>query len=283
MTDSIVLKAKKKRIWEIDFLRGFALFFMIIDHFLYNFYVYPDFWKWDLTKNKLISGITKFATYYWTDLRQIEVLKIELHYYFVIAFIMISGISTVFSKSSLKRSLQVLLGAYIISIVTNVFATFIGERFEIPFGILHTIGYSMLIYSLIDIFVKNKYVSLVIGLAVIAFYYLIPYLGVGELKDLTLSMFDKKFYLSLLGFGDLPSADFFGMVPWFGFFFIGVFLGKTVYKKRVSVIPSIDGKWNKLFIFLGQNSIWVYLLHQVVLLLLFVIIGLLAGYSIPLL
>lgn len=271
----------KKRIWEIDFLRGFALFMMMIDHFLYNFHVYPNTFEWSLKAGDVYSEFSYFATFYWFRIKKFDILGIPIHFYFVILFILISGISTTFSRSSLRRSLQVLLGAYLVSIFTNLFSGTFGYRFEIPFGILHTIGFSMLIYSLIDLKFKNKYVSLILGILIIAYYYAIPSFGLPKIEVKTNSMLTKEFIYSLIGWARLPSADFFGMVPWFGYFLIGTFLGKTLYKRRESLVPNLDGKYASMFKFLGRHSIWVYLTHQIILFALFVIISYLFGYKLP--
>lgn len=273
---------KIKRIWEIDFLRGVALLFMVIDHFIYNFYSYPDTFKWKLRAGELFTEFKYFANFYWKNIKKFELLGTSLHYYFVILFILISGISTTFSRSSLKRSLQILVGAYLVSIFTCIFAGSFGPGFEIPFGILHTIGFSMLIYSLIDLKFKSKYISLAIGLIVIGFGYSIPHIGLKMVEVKTNSMFVKEFYLAIIGLGRLPSADYFGMVPWLGYFMIGTFLGKTLYKEKVSRVPNLDGKYASMFKFLGRNSIWVYLTHQVILFVLFIAIAYLFGYRIPL-
>lgn len=270
---------RRKRIWEIDFVRGLCLAFMIVDHFFYDFSQLPSVLGW-IVPGSMLEPFLKFAAFYWAEIHTFAIAGIRIQYIFVALFIIISGISTHFSKSSLKRSFQVLAGAYLISLVTYLIGNMIHYSvLSIPFGILHTIGYSMLIYSLLQKISKSKYLDLVMFVVVMISGWILSSLGLKN-PDVSSNPLDRSFYLALLGVGRLVSADFFGMLPWLGYFFLGGFIGKTVYHERKSFIPTLDGKWNRPFLWLGKNSIWVYLTHQVVIFVIVVLVGLIFGYQI---
>ena len=60
------------------------------------------------------------------------------------------------------------------------------------------------------------------------------------------------------------SSDYFPLLPHLGFFLIGAALGKTLYKRRTSLLPKVKDT-NPILRFLrfcGKHSLWIYLLHQ---------------------
>ncbi len=87
----------------------------------------------------------------------------------------------------------------------------------------------------------------------------------------------QDFMLSLVGFRSVGS-DFFSLLPWVGWTLLGAFLGKTVYSKRRSLLPKLDGKWNKPFAYAGNKCLWIYVFHQVVLILIIAIVFCPMGY-----
>ncbi|GAB4264318.1 heparan-alpha-glucosaminide N-acetyltransferase [Thermincola ferriacetica] len=110
---------ERKRIWELDFLRGIALILMIIFHFLYDlneFFHYP------------VAYYT--GVYYYIG-------KVS-----VILFMLISGISSSLSRNNLKRGLRLLIIAMGITAVTHLWQA----KWGIKFGILHFLGVSIMLY-----------------------------------------------------------------------------------------------------------------------------------------
>ena len=65
---------------------------------------------------------------------------------------------------------------------------------------------------------------------------------------------------------DFASSDYFPLHPNLGYFLIGAAIGKTLYRKKESLLPALAdyGIWKPLC-FLGRHSLWVYLLHQPIL------------------
>jgi uncharacterized membrane protein len=57
------------------------------------------------------------------------------------------------------------------------------------------------------------------------------------------------------------------LFPNLGFFLLGAVLGRTAYRKKVSLMPKISEKnpLVRVLCFCGRQSLWIYLLHQPVL------------------
>ena len=111
--------------------------------------------------------------------------------------------------------------------------------------------------------------------------YITPLLGVtnpdytGLLTAiLTMALTVLYTFIGLKLFG----ADCFGLLPCAGVVFIGMFIGKTLYKNKKSLMPKLDGTWKKPFVFVGNNALLIYLLHQVVSVAIIVLLYLIAGY-----
>ncbi|RYD05969.1 hypothetical protein N752_06905 [Desulforamulus aquiferis] len=110
------------RIWELDFFRGIAIIIMVLFHLLFDlneFYNVPINYEQGLIyySGKLAASI----------------------------FIFISGISCTLSKNNLKRGLILLMIALVITIIT----AYAVPGSNIFFGILHFLGVSILLYSII--------------------------------------------------------------------------------------------------------------------------------------
>ena len=64
--------------------------------------------------------------------------------------------------------------------------------------------------------------------------------------------------------GDFASSDYFPLLSNLGFFLVGAFLGKTLYRKKETLLPRVNPANPVLafFTLLGKWSLPVYLLHQ---------------------
>ena len=63
------------------------------------------------------------------------------------------------------------------------------------------------------------------------------------------------------------SSDYFPLLPNLGYFLLGSALGKTLYRKKESLLPKVNEKniLIRFFAGCGRQSLWLYLLHQPVL------------------
>lgn len=227
------------RCWEIDAARGIAVLWMIAYHFVFD-----------------ITYFSSRNTPFWLALIGASI------------FIFTSGISLSISYSRnsnflkfAKRGIKLLLLGLLITFVSYLL---LRDGFVV-FGILHFFGVSsFLLYPFLK-YLKNKLYFLALGLLII-------------FSGIYLLQFRFGFsYLFWLGVAPVNfySLDFFPLLPWFGVYLIGVFLGKFIYPKgkRKFKFPESDGVFSRIFIFLGKNSLAIYFLHQPIIIFILFLLG----------
>ena len=223
----------KKRIWELDALRGLNVLGMIGFHFIYDItYLFP---------------LLRWNPPVWYDL---------LARLCAVSFVLISGICATLGKHSIRRGLTVLGCGMIISAVTVALALtgLCDESIIIYFGILHCLGCCMLLWPL---FRKCSGWFLILTGCVLR--------SVGQYLD-TLTV--NTFWLVPLGV--LPrgfaSSDYFPLVLQFGIFLAGAGVGKYLYANKTTLLPKVKQSLPIRFLsFCGRKSLLIYVLHQPVL------------------
>ncbi len=228
----------KKRIWELDALRGVFMIAIIFFHLMYDL-VY-------------LFGIVELTTPLAQKLYQFG------NDWGGTPFLFLSGLCATIGSRPGKRAITVLGGGVIISLVTTAMYLlgFAGKGIIIYFGVLHCIGTCMLLWLL---FRKLPTPALlIIGLILAAW-------------GLHLRNAPSVDYPWLTIFGLVPhgftSSDYFPLLPNFGYFLIGASLGRTLYKNKVSLLPKVNENSILIrpFSFIGRNSLLIYLLHQPIL------------------
>ena len=246
----------EERFWEIDFLRGIAIILMVAFHILFDlrFFGFP--------------GIKLSESFWYYAPRLIASL-----------FILLVGVSLSISYSRSKKGAK---GAFLFvkylsrgagiflwgMVITAVTWFFFRDEYII-FGILHFIGLSIVLaYP----FLGMRYRNLFLGIACIACgMYL-------EGKTFPFS------YLVFAGFIPVGFAtlDYFPLFPWFGMVLIGVFLGNTLYCGNARRFPLSDRSKNiiaEALCYAGSHSLAIYLLHQLVIMTILYISGLMPANS----
>lgn len=209
------------RIWEIDFLRGIALILMIIFHVVF-------------------------------DLRDIYNYPIEYSsgfYYYVgkasaILFMLVSGISSSFSRNNIKRGVRIFAVAMGVTLATYLFS----PSLIVKFGVLHFFGISMILYPLFQNL--RGYVLIITGTLVI--------IAGNFMSGMTVSS-EFLFPIGLMS-KNFASSDYYPLFPWFGVFLYGAALGKILYKEKKSLF-NFTVKDNPLT-FISRHTLIVYVLHQ---------------------
>ena len=252
---------KKQRAYELDLLRGFAIFMMILMHFAYD--VRYEF------------GVKAFgfleADWFWGF----------VHPFFIVIFVGVSGVCCTFSKNNLFRGLKLLGVAAGLTLATLLIKTFLKIDCLIIFNVLALLAISILIYSLIEFIEKKtktdpKVTNALLGAggALIAAY--------GASIDWMDYTTDNLIFLPV-GFKmhTMPfMADYMPMIPWVGVFLIGCLVGRICYAERHSLCPEKNKAAGIIcapFEFIGRHSLIVYLVHQPIvygiLFLIFMLIG----------
>ena len=183
---------------------------------------------------------------------------------------MISGICCQFSRNNFKRSLKLLIVALGFTVVTITADHFLDLCCSIYFNVLHLLFVSTLLFAVFDHVEQKKYGErnsrngdAVLFLIVMAFFFLLNGIHYYHYKI-------HSGFVSILGIEPHPDyawtvGDELGLIPWVGVFFLGVLIGRHVYKKKETLFPNAPKAAHavsKPFEWIGRNSLLVYILHQ---------------------
>ena len=228
-----------QRFIELDILRGFAILFMIILHL---------FW----------------------DLDYFGILPLNKNFYSLniivpVMFFLLIGICQAVNSNkyqnqpkkmylrTIPRGLWVLNLGMLFTLLTTVF---LPDR-PILFGVLHCIGCCIILSTF---FLKFKYVNIAIATIII-----VTGIAIGIFIHV-----DTPNILQLAtGFHQSDIAthtiDYFPILPWLGVCLIGITLGNILYKdnKRRFPLPDVSKyRPTRVFSWMGQHSLAIYLVHQ---------------------
>lgn len=225
----------KKRIWELDALRGLAMIGVILIHLTYDLIYLFDVWD---PKNRFLFDLGQD----WGG----------------VIFLVISGICVTLGSRPVKRGILVFSCGMLITAVTAgmYFLDFADMGIIIYYGVLHCLGTCMLLWPL---FKKCPTWLLAVLGAVIACvgYYLVRNVSVDFPWLIPLGIPSHTF----------ASSDYFPLMPNFGYFLLGAALGRTVYRNKQSLLPNVNTQNPviRFLSFIGRQSLLIYLLHQPVL------------------
>ncbi len=241
------------RIQAIDALRGFCVVLMCFHHFFYDLAAFLGA-PWWIFSNPVFN---------------------VLHYIFAGCFILLSGVSSRFSRSNLRRGGILLLIALALTAVTWLGDHLGGKLLGwepgvlIVCGVLHMLAVCMLFYGFTHRFWDRLPDWVMILFCVLAAV-LTARLANGVLIDGPEWLFPFGFIAE--GF---YSADYFPLFPWLFVFLFGTWLGEKIragklpegfYTYRVPFFPAV-----------GRHALLIYILHQPVLLLITLGIGAMFG------
>lgn len=216
-------------------MRGIAVINMVIYHLLYDL------------KYMFLANIS-FSTekfYIWQQS-------------ICISFIIIAGISLNFNSKKLKQGLKLLAVSVIISALTHVFI----REFAIYFGIIHFLALGVISISIFESFIDRlpALTGLILNMSAFLFYRS-NFFNSSEFYR-NVYGFLSKFKLGfILGFPSprFYSSDYFPIFPWIFLLLFGYFLGKII---NFDKILNINKK--NILVKIGQNSLIIYLAHQVI-------------------
>jgi uncharacterized membrane protein len=258
---------KKSRIFEVDFLRGFAIFLMIALHGCCAFeevgpglLIAPPSGEgnpaWIQKTIDFTSGVFNLIDYgnLWI-----------LEFFFSSLFMLLCGISCSFSSSNLQRGLKLASLSLGMTILLEIADRLIGLNLHIYIGILHSMSIAILLYALVDRFFKSYWVDYGIGIAfalldiVISYY---CYSMDGQIIHFTEAEIPSEWWKMLIGIGR-AGDDYFSPVNTCAFVFLGATIGKTLYRNKQSLLRNdFPTAWAKPILWCGSNSLLIYALHM---------------------
>lgn len=235
-----------KRAFELDFLRGFSIFMMIVHHTVF-----------DLRYLFGVKGLEAEGSF-WVD----SILRPL----FLMIFLGVSGISTSFSRNNVARGVRLLIVAIIFSLSTWFLNAYVLPGFGvIYFNVLHVIALTTLFYAFLvrrekteeD---KKKTDAKIVIIACLIIFFGLTLPLVPDLQSL------RSYWLLPFGFRPLrlQILDYMPLLPWSGVYLLGTLIGRGLYEDRRSRFDVRPGTIKALspFLFMGRHALIVYLLHQ---------------------
>lgn len=274
-----IFKDKKRRVWELDFLRGVAVIAMCFDHLMFDLQIQTTRSRWFANfkevGNAFIEWSCASAYDYWYS-----TFRFWAHYIFVFLFLFLVGTSCAFSRDNTRRGALCGVAAIAFTGISFVCKAMGLMDDGVVFGILHCIALCILCCAAVDILTSfdkhvNLYAPLVLGFGILLAGILTQFWIVDWDRNGFVDSHFTGYVLGTHAFGD----DWFGLFPYVGMVLLGMYWGKAVYSRRMSILPVLDKKWHKPFTFVGRHALWFYFFHQPVLAGLVIVLCLCLGYS----
>ena len=222
---------KQARIWELDALRGLCILGMVAVHLVFDL---------QIPTGKAFAFVQNWGG---------------------VLFFLLSGLCATLGSRPVRRG-TIVLGAGLICTAATLAGRALGmlpDYMVIRFGVLHCLGACMLLWPVFRKLPVWLLASLGTGFGALGIY----------LTKCVMVEFSGFAWLGLL-YPSYSSADYFPLLPYLGFFLLGAVLGRLLYPKGESLLP----RWGNLWFFralqwCGRHSLILYLLHQPLLMLLF--------------
>ncbi len=217
----------KKRIWELDALRGVCILGMLVFHLLY-----------DITE---LYNLTAWRLPFW--LTAVADMGGGV-------FLLLSGLCVTLGSRPVKRGAVVFASGMVCTL-----ATYLTNSLTIRFGILHCLGLCMLLWPLfrkLPVWMLSAIAAVILALG----WYIHSFNVHTQLRWL---------YPLGLTYPGFSSGDYFPLIPCFGWFLLGAVLGRTLYRQKISLIsghaPFLE--WcgrHSLIIYLMHQPLFIGLL-----------------------
>jgi uncharacterized membrane protein len=231
---------KHERIQAIDLVRGVDIVLMV----LFNYSVTLSYFG-------IIQAQPDFL--YWR-IFPISIASIFIFLSGAAARISFENHKDGFIKRYSTRGLKLLIFAAFVTLFTSIFV----PEGTIYFGILHFFAASSF---LVPLFIKYNRLNLLAGLSIVA---------AGFYLQQTEFNFSYLFWLGFIPRG-FSTFDYFPLIPWLGVLLLGVYSGKYIAGRTANI--RFKNKLAGKFMFLGKNSLSVYLVHQPVLIIILFTLG----------
>lgn len=248
----------QQRLESLDLLRGIAIIAMVGYHFLFGLW-----WFGILTR----SDGWVVSWWLWLERPWIEVLARSI----LIAFLVLAGMTanlkfqrlkyqqssfSRISTSFAKQAAQLWMFAVGVTVATLAAV----PTTPIWFGVLHLIAVMTLVAPIL--------VRLKAGLTVVIGFIFLSWLSIN-------SQAVEGWWLLPLGFSQQPMLDYVPLIPWAGYYLVGLATGGVVVQNTWMQSFQASCSWQRWLVAAGRHSLHIYLLHSLLLVPLLVISSLL--------
>jgi uncharacterized membrane protein len=227
---------RQNRVFAIDAVRGFAMVYIMLYHLFYD----------------LIAFANVKLPFFFTDWWEV------LHIVFVSLLFIVSGISTHFSRNSLKRGVIIFFFGQLITLATAVVGNITKDKSVlIIFGVLTFIGISMMLYSMIRPGLEKlniPWIALfIVSILLFVIFEIFPphtFISSNNIWLYPLGIIGSGFY----------SSDYFPLIPYFFIFLAGTSLAAPILSRK---FPNFFYRLRlKPIEFIGRHSLLFYIVHQ---------------------
>lgn len=248
---------KRDRAFELDAMRGLAVVGMVFYHFIFDV--------------RYMMGIDLFS--FQDEIYFNDMIRPSM----TLTFVIVSGISSCFSRNNGKRALKIFLVSFVFSIAMALASLSLQMDLYVFFNVLHLLAFGTAGYALFQVLEKRflqyrplneiemkahqgrtNTVILVLA-SLVLFFDRLPSLYSGQVQGYWLLP------LGILPRDSISMGDYLPILPWLGFYLVGLAIGRIAYPEKKTLFPSASERIFRItapISFLGRHSLIIYLLHQ---------------------
>lgn len=283
LPDNLLPGQQKKRIWELDFLRGVCILLMVMDHTFFDIaYMFGK--HWTLYGSEAAADMVAFCSWYWDHPARSVIHDLVLWIFFVLC-----GMSVMFSRNNYLHVLKIGMAAALVTLGSLAAEQWgIASGITVRWGVLHMLAATSLICAVLYTLLgkKNKWHPyLFCGLALVVYLVNVLYILRHEWPEdpawlfiFSDAMGNPGLFTPGDGFPILGSMEEMGelspwwRVPYLSRVLFGAGVAPLWYATKQSVLPRLDRAWKKPICFIGRHTLVVVIAHQVLIPLLLALI-----------
>lgn len=276
LPDSRLLPPTRRRIWELDFLRGVFILLMVMDHTFFDIgfpYMFGN--AWAFSGNAAAARMVEFCQYYWD-----HPVRKWVHDIVLWGFFLLCGMSVAFSRNNYLHCAKIGMTAVILTCGSAVVENWgVATDITVRFGVLHMLAVTCLLTAVVYGAMRRNRVAQIctfFGLG-LAFYLLnVLYFEANDWPT-------KPAWLCIIGlkmgnayrFTPGDSFPIFGYmegfekisrwlaVPYITRVLWGAAIVPLAYPTRRSLLPRLDRGWCRPVCFVGRHTLVVVVAHQI--------------------